>query len=68
MDDLTKTIFINNSNPQTYNIAFFRNYLGLEDEQETRKLFNSFSYLRVKEQKEATAKELEFEIIKFREA
>jgi hypothetical protein len=29
LDDLTKAVFVNNSNPQTYNLAFFKNYLGI---------------------------------------
>jgi hypothetical protein len=32
LDDLTKAIVINNSNPATYNLHFFTNYLGIESE------------------------------------
>jgi hypothetical protein len=47
LDDLTKAIVVNNSDPATYGVPFFTNFLGLESEQDTKKLFNSFSYLRV---------------------
>lgn len=32
LDDLTKTIVINNSDPATYGVPFFTNFLGLENE------------------------------------
>lgn len=67
LDDLTKTILINNSNPQKYNISFFTQYLGLDNEMETMKLFNSFSYLRVLQQEETEKDKLKFQIIKFKE-
>jgi hypothetical protein len=59
LDDLTKAVVVNNSNPATYGLNFFTNFLGLEDEEDARKLFNSFSYLRVMQQQEQ-AKNTEF--------
>jgi hypothetical protein len=47
LDELTKTIFVNNANPAKYGLAFFTKFLGLESEEDARKLFNSFSYMRV---------------------
>lgn len=67
LDDLTKAIVVNNSNPATFGLPFFTNFLGLEDELDARKLFDSFSYLRVRQQQEQQAKAIEFEIIKFRD-
>jgi hypothetical protein len=32
LDDLTKSVLINNSNPNKYTIPFFTNYLGIENE------------------------------------
>lgn len=57
---------VNNSNPGKYNLSFFTKFLGLESEEETRKLFNSFSYLRVPVQEEKTIENLQFDIIKFK--
>ena len=47
LDEISKAIWINNSNPVKYNLSFFTNYFGLDREEDTRKLFNSISYLRV---------------------
>jgi len=66
LDDLSKTIMVNNSNPLQYNLGFFTNYFGLENEQETRKLFNSISYLRVPPQEDRTIEEVKFDILKFK--
>jgi hypothetical protein len=65
---LTKTIFVNNQNPAKYNIEFFTSYLGIESVEEARKLFNSFSYLRVPVQEEKSIDKLKVEIIKFKDA
>lgn len=66
LDDLTKAVLINNSNPSKYGLSFFAEYLGLESEEEARKLFNSFSYLRVMQQEERSIEHLQFEVIKFK--
>lgn len=60
LDDLTKSIFINNTNPSKYNLEFFTKYLGLEHPEETRKLFNSFSYLRVSQQAKPAPEDLKY--------
>jgi len=31
LDDLVKTIFVNNANPQKYNISLFTEFLGFEN-------------------------------------
>lgn len=50
LDDLTKSVLVNNMNPQKYNLAFFTSFLGFENEEEARRLFNTFSYFRVLQQ------------------
>lgn len=68
LDDLSKAIWMNNSNPVKYNLAFFTNYFGLEREEETRKIFNNLSYLRVPPlQEDKSIETLKFEILKFKE-
>jgi len=68
LDDLSKAIWMNNSNPVKYNVTFFTNFFGFEREEETRKIFNSISYLRVPPlQVEKSIETIKFEILKFRE-
>ena len=69
LDQLTKALLLNKNEPQKYSIPFFTGFFGLGSAEETRELFDSFSYLRVKHQEEKDSPEkLEWELLKFREA
>eukprot|EP01015_Nassula_variabilis_P022960 TRINITY_DN4251_c0_g1_i5.p2 TRINITY_DN4251_c0_g1~~TRINITY_DN4251_c0_g1_i5.p2 ORF type:complete len:124 (-),score=25.21 TRINITY_DN4251_c0_g1_i5:130-501(-) len=43
LDELTKTLYLNNANPQKYNIAFFADHFNIEP-QKLKNIFNYVSY------------------------
>ena len=68
IDELTKALILNHNDPNKYGIPFFTGYFGMQSEEETTQLFNSFSYLRVKVQEmKQSMEQVEWQLLKFRD-